>query len=214
MGNIFKLDSPLMRFLTLVTNLVCLNMLWLLCCLPVVTAGAATTAMYYVVFQYINKQDDAVIKPFFSAFKDNFRQVTPVWILNLLIGAALAAEVFYLSQGAEAWLIAVFAILAFVYLGASSYLYPIMARYEAPTRNSVMNCFALSLRHLPSTLLVVCLNAVPLAMYFLKTDVFWTTSILWLVGGFSLIAFANGRILLSIFKKYEDPAEDANDEED
>ncbi|MBR6615324.1 MAG: YesL family protein [Lachnospiraceae bacterium] len=208
MGNIFKLDSPVMRFLTLVTNLVCLNMLWLLCCLPVVTAGASTTAMYYLVFQYINKQDDAVIKPFFAAFKDNFRQVTPIWILNLLIGAALAAEVFYLSQGAEGWLITIFAILAFIYIGASSYLYPIMARYDAPTRNSVMNCFALSLRHLPSTILVVCLNMAPVALYFLKTDLFWKTSILWLVGGFALIAYANGRILLSIFKKYEDPVED------
>lgn len=213
MGNIFRLDSPVMRFLTLVTNLVCLNMIWLLCCLPVVTAGAATTAMYYVIFQYISKKDDAVIKPFFSAFKDNFCQVTPIWILNLLIGAALAAEVFYLSQGAEAWLIVAFVILAFVYLGASFYLYPIMARYDAPARNSVMNCFVLSMRHLPSTLLVVCLNVIPLAMYYLKTDVFWTTSIFWLVGGFSLLAFANGRILLSIFKKYDDPAENANDEE-
>jgi len=212
-GNILRLDSPVMRFLTLVTNLVCLNMLWLLCCLPVVTAGAATTAMYYVIFQYISKLDDAVIKPFFSAFKDNFRQVTPIWILNLLIGAALAAEVFYLSQGAEVWLVVAFVTLAFVYLGASFYLYPIMARYDAPARNSVMNCFVLSLRHLPSTLLVVCLNVVPLVMYFLKTDVFWTTSILWLVGGFSLLAFANGKILLSIFKKYDDPAENANDEE-
>lgn len=209
MGNIYKLDSPVMRLFTLVTNLVCLNMLWLLCCLPVITAGVATTAMYYVVFQYINKQDDAVIKPFFAAIKDNFRQATPIWVLNLLIGAALAAEVFYLSQGAEGWLIAIFAILAFIYFGASSYLYPIMARYDAPTRNSVMNCFALSLRHLPSTLLVVCLNTVPLAMYFLKTDLFWKTSILWLVGGFALVAYANGRILLSIFKRYENPVENA-----
>ena len=213
MDSIFKLDSPVMRLFTQVTNLVCLNMLWLLCCLPVVTAGAATTAMYYVVFQYINKQDDAVIKPFFTAFKDNFRQVTPIWILNFLIGAALAAEVFYLSQGADAWLIAAFTILAFVYIGASSYLYPIMARYDAPTRNSVMNCFALSLRHPPSTLLVVCLNASPLVLYFLKTDVFWKTSILWLVGGVALIAYANGRILLSIFKKYEDTEEIAECEE-
>jgi len=126
-GNILRLDSPVLRFLTLVTNLVCLTMLWLWCCLPVVTAGAATTAMYYVIFQYISKQDDAVIKPFFSAFKDNFRQVTPIWILNLLIGAALAAEVFYLSQGAEVWLVVAFVTLAFVYLGASFYLYPIMA---------------------------------------------------------------------------------------
>lgn len=203
MGNIFRLDSPVMRFLTLVTNLVCLNVLWLLCSLPVFTAGAATTAMYFCVFQYINKQDDAVIKPFFSVFKTCFRQVTPVWLLNFLIGLALAAEVFYLSQGAESWVKLAFAVLAFVYIGATSYLYPIMARYDAPVRNSVLNCFALSSRHLLSTAIVACLNLMPLAMYFLKTDLFWKTSFLWLLGGFALIAYANGRILLSVFRKYE-----------
>ena len=69
MGNIFRWDSPLMKFMMLITNLVCLNVLWLVCCLPVVTAGAATTAMHYVVFQYITKQDDAVLKPFFSCLQ-------------------------------------------------------------------------------------------------------------------------------------------------
>ena len=79
MGNIFRLESPVMKILTLAANLVCLNILWLLCSLPIVTAGASTAAMYYVVFQYINDQDDAVLKPFLKAFKENFRTATPDW---------------------------------------------------------------------------------------------------------------------------------------
>lgn len=94
MGKIFRWDSPLMRLMMLITNLVCLNVLWLLCCLPVITAGAATTAMYYVVFQYITKQDDSVLRPFFKAFKENFKTLTPIWILHLLIGAALGLRCF------------------------------------------------------------------------------------------------------------------------
>ena len=119
--------------------------------------------------------------------------------------------VFYLSQGAESWVKLAFAVLAFVYIGATSYLYPIMARYDAPVRNSVLNCFALSSRHLLSTAIVVCLNLMPLAMYFLKTDLFWKTSFLWLLGGFALIAYANGRILLSVFRKYEKTEQTADE---
>ncbi len=203
MGNIFRLDSPFMKFLTLVTNLVCLNVLWLLCCLPVVTAGAATVAMYYVVFQYITQQDDAVIKPFFKAFKENFRITTPIWILNLLIGLALAAEVFYLSQGAENWMIIVFVIIAFIYVGATSYLYPLIARYDAPIRRSVINSFALSAKHLFSTVLVVGLNAIVPALLVYNIEAFLKIGILWTLGGFALIAYLNGRILLSVFRKYE-----------
>ena len=207
MGNLFRLDSPFMKFLTMVTNLVCLNVLWLLCCLPVITAGAATVAMYYVVFQYITKRDDTVVKPFFKAFKENFRSVTPVWILNLLIGLALAAEVFYLSQGAENWLILVFAVLAFIYIGATSYLYPLIARYDAPIRRAVVNSFALSAKHLFSTVLVVALNVVAPALLIYDINAFWKVGIFWTLGAFALIAYLNGRILLSVFQKYE-PAKD------
>ena len=203
MGNIFRLDSPLMKFMMLITNLICLNVLWLVCCLPVVTAGAATAAMYYVIFRYITGQDDAVLKPFFRAFKENFRPVTPIWILNLLIGAALAAEIFYLTQGGEMWLKVVFGVLLFIYAGASSYLYPIFARYETPAKQAIFNSFALSTRHLFSTALVVACNALPVLLVLFAPEAFRKTGIVWLLGGFSLLAYLNGRILMTVFKKHE-----------
>lgn len=203
MGNIFRWDSPLMKFMMLVTNLICLNVLWLLMCLPVVTAGAATTAMYYVIFQYITKQDDAVLKPFFRAFKENFRTVTPIWILNLLVGAAMAAEIFYLTQSDELCLKVVFGVLLFVYSGASSYLYPLIARYDAPVKSTVFNSFALAMRHIFSTVLIVAFHAIPVALVLFAPEIFWKTGIVWLLGGFSLIAYLNGRILMSVFEKNE-----------
>ena len=203
MGNIFRFDSPLMKFMTLITNLMCLNVLWLLCSLPLVTAGAATTAMQYVIFQYISKKDDSVLKPFFRAFKENFRTATPLWIPNLLIGAALAAEVFYLSSGAQMWLKVLFGIVAFIYLGATSYLYPLLARYDAPPKNAIINSFALSIRHLGSTVCLVILNAAPVAVMLFAPEVFMKLSMLWLLGGFALIAYLDARILMPVFKKYE-----------
>ena len=203
MGKYFGIDSPFMKFLTLVTNLVCLNVLWLICCLPIFTAGAATVAMYHVIIQYITHQDDAVMKPFFKAFKDNFKVTTPIWLLNFLIALALVAEAFYLSQGAEKWLIVAFLVLTFAYLGISSYLYPIIARYDAPVRNAVFNSIALSLRHFASTVLVVSLNVIPIVLGMLEPQIFLRTGIFWTLGGFSLIAYLNGRILMKLFRKYE-----------
>ena len=203
MGNIFRWDSPLMRLMTLVTNLVCLNVLWLLSCLPVITAGAATTAMYYVIFQHITKQDDCVWKPFFKAFKENFTTVTPVWVLHLLIGAVLGAEVFYLSQDGQLWLKVIFGILLFIYAGMSAYLYPVLARYNTSRKKAVFNSFALSTRHLFTTVCVVILNAVPVAMILFMPEIFWKTILFWTVGGFSLIAYLCGKMLLVVLKKYE-----------
>ena len=211
MGKIFRWDSPLIRFMMLITNLVCLNVLWLLCCLPVITAGAATTAMYYMVFQYITKQDDGVLRPFFKAFKENFKTVTPIWILHLLIGAALGAEVFYLSQDSQLWLKALFGILLLVYAGVSAYLYPILARYNTSRKKAVLNSFALSTRHLFTTVCVVILNAVPVVLVLFMPEIFWKSILFWTVGGFSLIAYLCGKMLLVVLKKYE-PQSSAEDQ--
>lgn len=205
MGNIFRPDSPLMRFMMLITNLIALNILWLLGCIPVVTAGASTVAMHSVLLGYINGKDDAVLKPFFRAFKENFRIVTPLWLLNLLIGAVMAAEIFYLSVGAQLWLKIIFGVLLFVYAAATSYLYPLLARYQTSGKSAVFNSFALSMRHVLSSVCVVTLNALPILLMVGFTEIFWKSVLVWTLIGFSLIAYLNLKILLPIFKKY-DPA--------
>ena len=99
MKSLFSLDSPFGQKLTLLSNLVLLNLLWILCSIPIVTMGAATAAMYHVIFLYITNQDDAVIKPFFKAFAGSLKQATAVWLLHLLCGGMLVAEAFYLAGG-------------------------------------------------------------------------------------------------------------------
>lgn len=209
MKSIFHPDSPLIRFLTLVTNLVCLNLLWLLCCLPVLTVGAATTALYSVIFQYITNQDDGVLKPFFRAFRENFALTTPLWILNLLVGLALGAEVFYLTHSTQIWLKWIFGVLLFIYAGVSSYLYPLLARYDSPRKKTLFNSFALSLRHLLSTVCVVTLNALPLVLVLFAPAVFWQTILWWTLAGFSVIGYFNGKIILAVCRRYEPEPEEA-----
>ena len=207
MGNIFRPDSPLMRFMMLVTNLIILNILWLVCSIPVVTAGASTAAMYAVLLGYITGKDDAVLRPFFRAFRDNFRIATPLWILNLLVGGVLAAEIFYLTADTGLWLKIIFGVLLFIYSAATSYLYPILARYQTTGRAALFNSFALSLRHLLSSLCVVTLNALPVVLMVGFTQIFWKSILVWTLMGFSLIAYLDLKILLPIFRKYDQSPE-------
>ena len=197
-----------MRFMMLITNLVVLNLLWLLCCVPVVTAGAATVAMHSVLIGCLTQKDDAVVKPFFRAFRDNFRVVTPLWLVNALVGAVLAAEFVYLSVGGQLWLKVVFGVLVFVYAAATSYLYPLLARYNTTAKQALLNSFALSLRHLLSSACVVILNAVPVVLLLSFPDLFWRTILVWTVIGFSLIACLDLKILLPVFRKYEPSSEE------
>lgn len=208
MGNLFRPDSPLMRFMMLLTNLVVLNVLWLVSCIPVFTAGAATVAMHTVLIRYITGKDDAVLRPFFRAFKENFRLATILWIPNFLIGAVMAAEIIYLSVGAPGWLKVIFGILLFIYSAATSYLYPLLARYQNTGKATIFNSFALSIRHLLSSVCVVTLNALPLVLFVAFPVIFWKTVLVWTLIGFSLLAYLILKILLPVFWKYEDPQEE------
>ncbi len=193
-----------MRTMMLITNLLCVNALWLLCCIPVITAGASTVAMYSVLHGYIRGEDE-VVKPFFRAFKENFRVVTPVWLVNFLIGAVMVAEIFYLSVGSQMWLKVVFGIVLFIYAAASSYLYPILARYETTRNRAIFNSFALATRHLLSSVCVVTLNLLPIVLAVGFEGLFRSTVLFWLLAGFAVMAYMNLKILLVVFKKYESP---------
>lgn len=204
----FRYDSPFMRFMALVANLILLNLLWLITSLPLITAGASTTAMYFVVLQYVNKQDDALLKPYFRAFKENFKQATKIWIPHGLIGLALVAECFYLTineTGGLWWLI--FAVMAVVYLLISGMLYPMLARYKNTTRNIVLNSINLSFRNALSMLVTVILNFAPIGILMLDRTFFLKLLPLWTFGGFSLIAYLNAVVIMRIFKKYDKPEE-------
>lgn len=208
MAGIFHPDSKLMRLMTGITNLVCLNLLWIICCIPIITAGAATTAMYSVLFAYITGQDDAVLKPFFRAFRNNFRQATFLWILHLLVAALMAAGVFYMTLGVETFVKVIFGIALFVYAAAASYCYPLLARYDTTSKAILMNSITLSCRHLLNSLCVVALNALPVVLILLAPKAFWQTILAWTLIGFSLSAWLNAKILLTVFQKYEKKEEE------
>lgn len=208
MGGIFHPDSKLMRLMTGVTNLVCLNFLWIICCIPIVTAGAATTAMYSVLFSYLTGQEDAVLRPFLAAFRDNFRQATPLWIMHLLVAAALVAGVFYMTLGVEAWVKVIFWIALTIYAAAAAYCYPLLARYNTTRKAALFNSFALVFRHPVSALSLVVFNALPFVLVLVAPQVFWQTILVWTLIGFSLCAWLNAKILLTVFRKYEKKEEE------
>ena len=79
MRSIFNLDSPIMSFLSRVGDLVWLNLLTLLCCIPVVTAGAAFTALHYVSIKMVRNEEGYLTRNYFKSFRQNFIQATLLW---------------------------------------------------------------------------------------------------------------------------------------
>ena len=121
MNQFLGVDSKLVQFFTLLGNLILLNLLWILTSLPIITAGAASAAMYAVIFQYAEGTDDAVLKPFIKSFLSNFRQSTLLWIPICLLFIMLGIDMVFLIGNAASgiapllWLHAVHPSVDFVF---------------------------------------------------------------------------------------------------
>lgn len=203
MKGIFNWNSPLIQKLALLTNLVALNILWLLCCIPAFTAGAATTALYYTVFQYVDGVSDEIFRPFFRSFGQNFKQATLLWLPLLMILMLLTFDGLFLAANggnAALWIALVVATLVFLML--HTYLFPLLARFEMKSKALFSTAISLFVLHLPTSLLMAAMNLLPVfLMLFAPTD-FLRWSILWIGLWFSLVAYLNGKMLLKIWSKH------------
>ena len=102
MNRFFNMDNKFFVFMGRVADLLLLNFLCILCCIPVVTAGASITALYYVTLKMARDEESYIARSFFRSFKQNFKQSTIINIIMLLelgFGAAfeLPLVIFYLS---------------------------------------------------------------------------------------------------------------------
>ena len=208
----FRYDSPYMRAMTMFANLVILNLLWILCSIPIITAGASTASMYYVIFSWLTKEDDAVLKPFFKSLIQNLRTVTPVWFLNVLLAAVMGAEIIYLSADSTPLLRLLFAVIFFIFLGVSSWLYPIAGRYDSSMRQVLLNSLTLAMRHPVTTLFLIVLNLLPVLLYVYSASLLAYSGILWIFIGFAAVALLNGMQLLRVFRRYDPSEQEETDE--
>ena len=74
MGSLFNLDNPIWRFMGKLVDVFILTLLWAVCCIPIITIGPASTAVYYVTLKLVRDEESYTVRSFFKSFKENFKQ--------------------------------------------------------------------------------------------------------------------------------------------
>ena len=95
MNNIFNPDNKFFSFMGRVADLMILNLLCIVCCIPVFTAGPAIAAMYYITLKMARNEESYVVKGFFHSFKQNLKQGIVIQIIMLLLGIVLAFDLYF-----------------------------------------------------------------------------------------------------------------------
>lgn len=208
MRNLFNLDNPIFQFLTRLADLVLLHFMCLLCCLPVVTAGAAFTALAKTTQALTRGEMIAgTARTFFQAFRDNFKQATIVWLCALVALVAIACDYLimrlYISGTLFTVLVGVLCVLIFLILAVLAYLFPLMARYDNTIQEHVQNAVILSITKLPKTLLMVFVHISPILLALFLADLFVYTMPFWVFIGFGFSAQVDAMLLSPVFDKLE-----------
>ena len=177
MRSLLNPENPAMRFLTKIGYSICLNFLWFICCLPIITAGASTTALYSVTQKMVRDEEGNIFSAFFTALRQNFRQATKVWLLLLVAGIFIGFDgylLFHLKNMNAFWtvLTAVWIVLFAAYCIVLLYVFPLTARFENTTFAMIRNSLITGMHYLLCTVLVAAFHfAVGYIIIFIYTPV-------------------------------------------
>lgn len=201
--NIFNLDSPIMQALGKVADLMWLNVLTMICCIPIITIGPSLTAMNYMALKIVRNEECYITKGFFKSFKENFRQGILIGILTIFIALVLVSDFWLLRNpdlGFSKSLQILITIIAVLFIFTVLYVYPVLAKFANTTWRTIKNAFLMSIMQFPKTLLMIVIWALPGLMLYLSAR---TVPIVFLFG-MSGPAWLCARLYNKFFRKLED----------
>lgn len=216
MKNLFNLDNPVFQVLSRIADLAVLNVICLLCCLPVVTMGPALVALNKTVYDLTIERGGGILRTYFKAFRENLRQGIVVGLAGLLAIAALVCDFIllrlYYTGGGYTLLVCLIYLLGFLTIGVLAYLVPLIGRYENRLSQHFQNALILCVRYLPKTIVMVFLHILPLLLALFLPNMLVFTLPFWLFFGLGFIAQADAFLLRPIFEMLERPKEEPQEE--
>lgn len=203
---IFDLDGPLFSAMNKLTSIVMLNVIFCICCIPIVTIGAASTALHECMQGLVEVDNNKeLIRRFFRTFIKKFGRSTIIWFCSLFISGilfiyriAVSTMTGDLGQSYQI----VFYILCIIFLFGFQYFFPTLARYDGKVLFTLKYSWITSILALPWTLVsIIATGILVYVSFFMNPDALGVTVYLWLVAGFGVAAYINNIFFIKAFEK-------------
>lgn len=169
--SIFAADSKLTVVLNTLGNLMVLNVLALICMIPIVTAGASLTALYTMTMRIVRKEEGSLIKGFLCAFKDNLKKSTLIWLMGGGLLVFMAFDIWLLRSVTGnfglAYRVLLFVLMLFVGMVLMQ-AFALTARFENTVKNTLKNSVVIVASHLPQSALMLFVFLLPVLLLFVS----------------------------------------------
>ena len=135
MGDLFSMDNPVFHTIGKFCDIICLSLLYIILCIPIVTIGPATTALYYTIVKVIRRERGYIGKEFFHSFKDNFKTGSLTTIILVAAFSILYIDfqyALYLANTKNVFgyiMCAIFGMIAMIFVCITIYIFPVLSRF-------------------------------------------------------------------------------------
>lgn len=164
---IFSPEGKLARFLNRIGDLIWLNILMLVCCIPIVTIGAALAAMFQITLKMVKNEEGVITTSYFHAFKENFKQATAIWLIGGGISIVLFLDIWLLGKVnynfVQTYKIILFVIMLFV-LMFTFFSLVVSARFENVLKNTIKNGLLFCMIHIFKSILMFIVMLTPVLL--------------------------------------------------
>ena len=154
MNRLFNIDNPVMQFLSKMFDLIVLNLIFILSCIPIITIGASISALYYVCLKMLRGEDPYIWQNFWKSFRQNFKQSTVVWLLFLAAVVILGMD-FYIINSQDTTIFAIIRVALWIVCGILAcifiYVFPIISHFVCTTKQAIKNAVLMTVGHFPAS---------------------------------------------------------------
>lgn len=200
MTGAFRMESRLFQIVEKTVNLIKLNIIWVLCSLPLVTAGAALCALHVTAVRILEGEEGYVFRDFWTVYRSKMRLSLELWLPLLAAAITLIFDYMFwrevegnLAEGMRVLI----CVLAGMWIALVIYVFPLAARMETAAGVTFRNGLLLVLKYLPQSVYLLFITGVFLAAALLWTPVFGAG----VLAGGALLALVHGKMLMWIFGK-------------
>lgn len=162
MRELLSFEGPIMQFFHKTGELVFATVLFLVFCIPVITAGASATSLYYAVIKSVRRERGYVSKEFMRSMKRTLGKGTLltagllVWFGLLALGRAQAGG----------RMVFVYNVLVILSISVSVYVFPVLSRFEMKLTGILKLSFVMSIRYFYFTVLIMAGTALLMWLQF------------------------------------------------
>lgn len=210
MNRIYKFlgnDSLFGRIFGTLGDIITVNLLFIICSIPIITFGASFTSMYYALLCSVKYGDSSLSRDFFSSFRQNFRQSTLSWGIAVVFIVVFSADIGMFGPNGIYPIVLVYyliLVLAVIVTITAMFVFPVIAAFQNTLKNLWIQAFFMAAKNLPFALAILALNVIPLYVSLTtpSPQLFGTALFIWIVAGFGLIAWINTFLFYRIFRPY------------